>query len=57
MLIEQYPYIDDEGIEHDNLVKHYSDIGKLILQKETGMKYSEAIDVYPCRDTYEETDE
>lgn len=57
MLIEQYPFIDEEGIKHDNLIKHYSDINKLILQKETGVKYSEAIDVYPCRYTYEETDE
>lgn len=57
MLIEQYPFIDEEGIEYNNLIKHYSDIGKLILQKETGIKYSEAVDIYPCRYTYEETDE
>ena len=57
MLIEQYPFIDEEGVEHDNLVKHYSDENKLILQVETGVKYAEAVDVYPCRYTYEETDE
>lgn len=57
MLIEQYPFIDEEGVEHDNLVKHYSDENKLILQVETGVKYAEAIDVYPCRYTYEETNE
>ena len=57
MLIEQYPFIDEEGIEHDNLVRHYSDENKLILQVETGVKYAEAVDVYPCRYTYEETDE
>ena len=57
MLIEQYPFIDDEGVEHDNLVKHYSDENKLILQVETGVKYTEAVDVYPCRYTYEEMDE
>lgn len=57
MLIEQYPFIDEEGVEHENLIKHYSDSGKMILQKETGVKYSDAIDVYPCRYTYEETDE
>lgn len=57
MLIEQYPFIDEEGVEHDNLVKHYSDENKLILQVETGVKYAEAIDVYPCRYTYEETEE
>ena len=57
MLIEQYPYIDEQGNEHDDLIRHYSDAGKMILQKETGAKYSDAIDVYPCRYTYEETDE
>lgn len=57
MLIEQYPFIDESGVEHDNLVKHYSDENKLILQVETGVKYAEAVDVYPCRYTYEETDE
>lgn len=57
MLIEQYPFIDEEGVEHENLVKHYSDSDKMILQKETGVKYPEAVDVYPCRYTYEETDE
>lgn len=57
MLIEQYPFIDKEGVEHGNLVKHYSDENKLILQVETGVKYAEAVDVYPCRYTYKETDE
>lgn len=57
MLIEQYPFVDESGAEHDNLVKHYSDENMLILQVETGVKYAEAVDVYPCRYTYEETDE
>lgn len=57
MLIEQYPYIDEQGNEHENLVKHYSDEDILILQVETGVKYSDAVDVYPCRYTYKETDE
>lgn len=57
MLIKQYPFIDEEGNEHDDLIRHYSDSGKLILQVETGVKYADAIDVYPCRYTYEETDE
>lgn len=39
-----------------NLVRHYSDEGKQILQKETGIVYDEAIDTIPCRYTYEETD-
>lgn len=57
MLIEQHPFIDEEGVEHENLVKHYSDAGFYILQNETGVKYSEAVDVYPCRYTYTETNE
>lgn len=42
--------------ERPNLVRHYSDEGKQILQKETGKVYDEAIDTIPCRYTYEETD-
>jgi hypothetical protein len=40
----------------DEFVKHYSDSGKKIRQIETGMLYDEAVDVVPCRFTYEETD-
>ena len=40
---------------NDRLVKHYSDEGFYILQKETGIEYSEAVDVIPCRYTYSET--
>lgn len=40
----------------DNLIRHYSDEGKKILQIETGILYDEAVDVVPCRFTYEETD-
>jgi hypothetical protein len=40
----------------DNLIRHYSDEGKKILQIETGILYDEAVDVLPCRFTYEETD-
>ena len=39
----------------NNLVKHYSDNGKYILQNETGIEYAEAVDVMPCRYTYSET--
>ena len=40
----------------DKLVKHYSDGGFYIRQVETGIEYAEAIDVIPCKYTYEETD-
>lgn len=41
----------------EKLVKHYSDGGFFIRQVETGIKYASAIDVIPCKYTYEETDE
>ena len=45
-----------EEILSDKLVKHYSDGGFFIRQVETGAEYAEAVDVIPCRYTYEETD-
>lgn len=56
MIIKEQPYIDENGTVHENLVKHYSDKGMYILQVETGTEYSEAVDVVPCRYTYEETE-
>lgn len=38
------------------LIKHESDNGKYIRQVETGIEYSSAVDIIPCRYTYEETD-
>lgn len=38
------------------LIKTYSDGNKYIIQNETGVKYSEAVDV-PNRYTYTESDE
>ena len=40
----------------DTLVKHSSDKGMFIRQLETGVEYAEAVDVVPCRYTYEETE-
>ena len=57
MLVEQYPYINEQGTEYPNLIRHYSDKEMMILQVETGAKYADAIDLYPCRYTYEETNE
>lgn len=56
MIIEQYPYIDENGTQRNDLVKYYSDGNKYILQLETGAEYEEAIDVYPCRYNYAETE-
>jgi hypothetical protein len=41
---------------NERLIKHSSDNGFYIRQVETGIEYAEAIDVIPCRYTYEETD-
>ena len=46
-----------ELLNDGTLIKHYSDKGLMLLQKETGAKYSEPIDIVPCPYTYEETDE
>lgn len=41
----------------DSRVRHYSDSGLRILQRETGIVYDDAVDVMPCRYTYTETEE
>lgn len=50
MIIEEYI---DEGTR----VRHYSDSGVKILQVETGIVYEDAVDVVPCRYSYEETED
>lgn len=56
----QYPYIDENGNERNDLIKHYAEDENgnryYILQVETNIEYSEAVDVYPCRYTYKATD-
>ena len=46
-----------EYLNEGTLIKHYSDEGFLLLQNETGAKYSDPIDIVPCPYTYTETDE
>lgn len=41
---------------NDHLVRHYSDKGMMILQVETGIEYDDAVDVIPCKYTYQETE-
>lgn len=43
----------EDGVD---LYRTYSDSNKYIIQLETGIEYSEAIDVYPVKYTYVETD-
>lgn len=49
--------IKTEFLNDGTLIKHYSDKGVMLLQVETGIKYADPVDVYPCGYTYEETDE
>lgn len=46
-----------ELLNNGTLIRHYSDEGYLLLQVETGAKYSDPVDVVPCPFTYTETDE
>ena len=55
-VIEQSPYVDDNGNERAGLIKHCSDSGMMIVQIETGTEYVEAIDTVPCRFTYTESE-
>ena len=41
----------------DGRIRHYSDAGYKIRQIETNILYEDAVDVLPCRYTYEETNE
>ena len=57
MIKTQFPYIDDNGREHADLIKTWTDNSeKVLLQVETGAMYEEAIDLHPCRFTYQEID-
>ena len=38
-------------------IRHYSDKNMKIRQIETGIVYDDAVDIYPCPYTYEETNE
>ena len=56
MICKQIPVIDISGRECFDLIRHYSDKGMYILQKETGLEFEDAVDTLPCKYTYEETD-
>lgn len=46
----------DYEYTQDGRIRHWSDLGVMIRQVETGLLYQDAVDVLPCRYTYEETD-
>ena len=41
----------------ENRIRHYFDMGFKIWQIETGTLYDNAVNVLPCKYTYEETNE
>lgn len=45
-----------EYLENFQRVRHYSDENFMIRQIETNILYEDAVDVIPCKYTYEETD-
>ena len=49
--------IKTELLKNGTLIRHCSDNGVKLLQVETGIMYDEAIDIIPCKYTYEETNE
>ena len=57
----QRPFIDANGVERVNLEKHYAEdengVKYKVKQLETGIIYDEAVDLVPCRYTYEATEE
>lgn len=52
MIVRKFYSTRSDGV---NLYRTYSDIGMMIRQVETGLEYSEAIDVESSRYTYVET--
>ena len=53
MIITEYYITREDGVI---LNRTYSDAGMMILQNETGIEYSEAIDIEGAAFTYTETD-
>lgn len=45
-----------ELVDDDTRERRYSDKNVKLLQVETGILYEDAVDVIPCRYTYEESD-
>lgn len=54
MIVKEFYKIREDGV---NLYRTYSDSDMMIIQNETGVTYSEAIDVENAPYTYTETNE
>lgn len=48
--------VENISVGGRELIRHESDAGVYIRQIETGVEYAAAVDVIPCRYTYEETE-
>jgi hypothetical protein len=46
-----------ELVDNDTRERRYSDKNVMLRQIETGILYEDAVDVIPCKYTYEESDE
>lgn len=53
MVIREFFRTRNDGV---NLYRTYSDEGRVLVQNETGIEYTEAIDVEDAAYTYSETD-
>lgn len=53
MIVKEFYKTREDGV---NLYRSYSDQGFYLLQNETGVEYSEAVDVESSKYTYTETD-
>ena len=47
--------VKTELLNNGKFILHYSDENKMLRQVETGELYGEAVDIVPCKFTYEET--
>ena len=56
MIKPQYPYKNEKDIVFNDKIKYYSDENYQIIQKETGRIFDYAIDNYPSKYSYDETD-
>lgn len=54
MVVTEFYKTREDGVK---LFRTYSDEGKMLIQNETGIEYSEAVDVENCGYTYSESDE
>ena len=43
-------------ILNNNLIRHYSDNNKKLIQNETNIEYDDAVDKVPCQYTYRESE-